>query len=203
MEMLTPGLLFIVSMVLFSAFAKIFTAFSILGVGIGMRGIGFGAIIAGLSLLLSWMVVQPYLGDDSVIRAASQAQNADIVAFEVKMKPFLEKNVQPEVKQSLDGISAKLRANAGVAPEKQASSDIRVLGAAFMISQLKEAFYLGLLFLVPFVVVDLIVTNIMMLLGITQISAAVLALPVKVLLFVAVDGWTLVSERLLNTFIVS
>ena len=72
-----------------------------------------------------------------------------------------------------------------------------------MVSQLKEAFYLGLIFLIPFVVVDLVVTNVMMLLGITQLSAVLVSLPIKLLLFVSIDGWMLVSQRLLGSFIAS
>jgi flagellar biosynthesis protein FliP len=202
MEILSPSLLFIVAMVLFSAFAKIFTAFSILGVGLGLRGTGFGMLIAGLSLLLSWVVVQPYLNSDgTIVKAASQTQASDLANLEEKLRPFMEKNVDQQIKSSLDQVTVKINENANVTGDKSQTNAISTLSAAFMISQLKDAFYLGILFLIPFVVIDLVVANVLMLLGVTQMSVAILALPIKVLLFVAVDGWTLVSERLLNTFV--
>lgn len=203
MELLTPGILLLLCILLFSSFTKIFTALSILSVGVGMRGVGFGSVVAGLSLLLSWLVIQPYFGDATVLRFISQAQSADIVTFEEKVKPFMEKNTNPEVKASVSRMSEKLQENAKEAATKPSGDGLSVLGASFLISQLKDAFYLGLIFLIPFVVVDLIVTNILMLLGVTQMSSAIVALPIKILLFVAVDGWTIVSERLLGSFLAS
>ena len=135
------------------------------------------------------------------MHALSQAQPADVAVFEQRVRPFMEKHVDPAVKDSISSISAKLTEQAKVEEEKETDSSLSILGASFMLSQLKDAFYLGLIFLIPFVVVDLVVTNLMMLLGITQISAALVSLPVKLLLFVSIDGWKLVSERLLNSFI--
>lgn len=200
MELLTPGILFLLCIVLFSSFVKIFTTLSILSAGIGMRGAGFGAVIAGLSLLLSWLVIQPYLGGTAV-SSISQAQTADILLFEERLKPFMEKQTNEEIKGSVTRISQKIHAQANQPEQKTEPGALSVLGASFMITQLRDAFYLGLIFLIPFVVIDLVVTNILMLLGITQLSSAVVALPVKILLFVAVDGWTLVSERLLGSFL--
>lgn len=201
MDLLTPGLLFLLCMLLFSAFSKIFTTLSLLSIGLGLRGVGFGAIVAGLSLLLSWMIMSPYLGDETVIRALSQAQPADVAVFEQRVKPFMEKHVDPTVRESFTGLSERLRTQAE--NTKAGDVELSILGAAFMVSQLKEAFYLGLIFLIPFVVVDLVVTNVMMLLGITQLSAVLVSLPIKLLLFVSIDGWMLVSQRLLGSFIAS
>ena len=201
MDLLTPGILFLVCMLLFSAFAKIFTTLSILSVGLGIRSVGFGVVVAGLSLLLSWLVMAPYLGGDTVMHSLSQAQPADVAVFEQRVRPFMEKHVDPSVRDSINGISVKLSEQAKGSEDKESDATLSVLGASFMLTQLKEAFYLGLIFLIPFVVVDLVVTNLMMLLGITQIPALLVSLPVKLLLFISIDGWKLVSERLLNSFI--
>jgi flagellar biosynthesis protein FliP len=75
------------------------------------------------------------------------------------------------------------------------------LVATFVLSELKAALQMGILLLVPFLVVDLLVANILMLLGITQIPALLVSLPCKLLLFLAVDGWGLIVEKCVGGYI--
>lgn len=72
------------------------------------------------------------------------------------------------------------------------------LAAAFLITQLREAFQIGLMFIIPFLVIDLLVANVLLVLGATQISASVISIPLKILIFVAVDGWSLVAIKLIG-----
>jgi type III secretion protein R len=67
---------------------------------------------------------------------------------------------------------------------------------AFLITELKEAFQVGLLLLLPFVVIDLVVANVLLALGMTMLAPSTLALPAKLLLFVLVDGWYVLSQAL-------
>jgi flagellar biosynthesis protein FliP len=90
-------------------------------------------------------------------------------------------------------------------PPKQKKSegvgDFALLLASFMISQLKDAFEIGFVLLVPFLVVDLLIINILMVLGVRSLSTELVAVPLKVLLFFSVDGWTLLSEKLIKEFL--
>jgi type III secretion protein R len=71
-----------------------------------------------------------------------------------------------------------------------------VLAPAFVVSELRRAFTIGFLVFVPFLVVDLVVSNVLLALGLTQLSPTTVALPFKLLLFVAVDGWKLLARAL-------
>jgi flagellar biosynthesis protein FliP len=84
-----------------------------------------------------------------------------------------------------------------LAPEAIAA-DIRPLTRAFLISELKSALSIGVMLLVPFVVTDILVAHFLTLVGISSLSAAVVSLPLKLLLFLAVDGWTLLAKKLLG-----
>ena len=77
---------------------------------------------------------------------------------------------------------------------------IFVLVPAFVISELKTAFQIGFLLFIPFVVIDLIVSNILLSLGMFMLSPAMISLPFKILLFVLTDGWNLIIRGLLISF---
>jgi flagellar biosynthesis protein FliP len=75
-----------------------------------------------------------------------------------------------------------------------------VLIPAFIISELKTAFQIGFLLFIPFVVIDLIVSNILLSLGMFMLSPAMISLPFKILLFVLTDGWNLIINGVINSF---
>ncbi|MGA0242723.1 MAG: flagellar type III secretion system pore protein FliP [Candidatus Marinamargulisbacteria bacterium] len=77
---------------------------------------------------------------------------------------------------------------------------IYVLIPAFMISELKTAFQIGFMLFIPFIVIDLVVSNILLSLGMFMLSPVMISLPFKILLFVLVDGWNLITRGLLNGF---
>jgi type III secretion protein R len=76
-----------------------------------------------------------------------------------------------------------------------------VLAASFLVSELQVAFQIGFLILIPFLVVDLLVANALLVLGAEQVSHAIVSVPLKIFLFFALDGWFLVSQRLIGTYI--
>ena len=78
-------------------------------------------------------------------------------------------------------------------PDKE---DFQILIPAFVTSQLKEAFEVGFLIFVPFIVVDMVVANILLAMGMQMLSPSVISLPFKLLLFVVVDGWFLIVRGL-------
>ena len=77
---------------------------------------------------------------------------------------------------------------------------IHVIIPSFMISELKTAFQIGFLLFIPFLIIDLTVANILLSLGMFMLSPVMVSLPFKVLLFVLVDGWNLISKGLLLSF---
>ena len=207
----------LLTVLLFSAFVKILTTLCILRYGIGLNSSGFGLVVVTLSFALTLFVMSPQLDALGVVELWGGAKAwPEAATIEKEFRPFMEKNADQKVLQRLHRISERLKPSvagapqaesAAPAPSDQAATQVPkppeklpVLIAAFLISELKEAFQLGFLFLVPFLVIDLLVTNILLVLGVAQLSQAVVALPLKILLFVAVDGWALVSEKLTSGY---
>ena len=84
--------------------------------------------------------------------------------------------------------------------DKPDKNDFQVLMPAFVTSQLKEAFEVGFLLFIPFIVVDMVIANILLAMGMQMLSPTVISLPFKLLLFVLVDGWELVVRSLIRSF---
>ena len=79
-------------------------------------------------------------------------------------------------------------------------TDLAVLAPAFVLTELKQAFQIGFLVFLPFLVVDMVVANVLLALGMQSLSPSQVSLPFKVLLFVAVDGWALLARSLLQGY---
>ena len=198
MEPLSGALSSVLIVLLLTSFVKIAAALNIFRYGIGLGDATFGLITIALSLALTAMVnlrqVENAGGVDALLKKSASPQSV-----EAEFRPFLEKHADASMLKRMNAANAKLN---GLNPKEGAdkTTAFPVLVTSFLLSELRAAFAIGLMFLIPFVVVDLIVGNILMSLGVVQMSPALVALPLKLLLFISVDGWTLVAEKLLNSY---
>ena len=85
-------------------------------------------------------------------------------------------------------------------PEPVQERDFVVLVPAFVVSELTEAFLIGVIIALPFIVIDLVVANVLMALGMQMMSPTMLSLPIKLLLFVMLDGWSRLAHALVLTY---
>ena len=194
---------------LLTSFVKVLTCLSILRYGLGLKGLGFGVVVLGLSLALSLFVVSPVIekggGLWSVIEGKLAISQNEL---QEDFKPFLEKHADQQIHSRFQEIALKINGVeeskvSSMSPENEFHSNqsFTVLLTSFLITELQEAFRLGLIILIPFVAIDLLVTNGLMLLGITQISHTTVSLPLKLLLFHGVNGWALLSEQLILEYV--
>jgi len=109
----------------------------------------------------------------------------------VPVRAFLAKHAHRRDRDTFVGLASRLRDGRAVADD-----ELAVLAPAFVTSELAEAFAIGFLVLLPFLVIDLVVGMSLAALGLNATSPQVVALPLKLLLFVAVDGWRLLVEGL-------
>ncbi|QDQ24867.1 EscR/YscR/HrcR family type III secretion system export apparatus protein [Chitinimonas arctica] len=202
-------LLFILSVlplivVMGTSFLKLSVVFSLLRNALGTQQIPPNIAIYGLALILTVFIMAP-VGmaiQENVKANPIKLESADF-AQQVEqgvLKPyreFLQKHASYEQVRFFSGIGHKIW------PEKYANlipdDSIVVLMPAFTVSQLIEAFKIGLLLYLPFVAIDLIVSNILLAMGMMMVSPMTIALPFKLLVFVLVNGW----ERLLGQLVLS
>lgn len=182
-----------------TAFIKIATVLNALRIGIGFSGIGLGVATTLLSFVLAIALLGSH-GEGSSIADAMIKDPASITAHSAlaATRPFVLKHTDPKVKdrftallqpKSKDAVKVPAESNAGE------STPWAIDYAAFIISELRQSFLLACAILIPFLVIDLVVGHLLTLLGVQQLSAAVVAFPIKMLLFVAVDGWNLIIAK--------
>lgn len=124
-------------------------------------------------------------------------RNAGVEETEFFARLAFENNRQHQTgkNSSLDDVTAEVVVAAG------AEQNLQVVIPGFILTELKEAFILSLGLLMPFLAVDIIVSHILVAVGVVMLSPSVVSLPLKILLFVAVDGWSLLSQSLVLGYV--
>jgi len=182
---------------------------------LGTQQIPPNQIVTGLALILTVYVMIPvaqqvYDVSSDVIRTADA--NQDILSMasvdvlkqaldkgKEPVRDFLLRHVKDKERKLFYGLGKKLKIGASIGGFED--SDFIVLIPAFVISELAEAFQIGFVIFLPFLIIDMTVSNILLSMGMFQVSPITVALPFKLLLFVMVDGWYLITEGLVRGYI--
>ena len=191
---LAPSLL-----VMGTAFTRIVIVLSLLRSAIGAQGTPPNSVLIGLALFLTFFVMQPVmeLSWTQGLAPLTQGTITEMEGLQRTAAPFhhfMAANARPaDVQLFLD--LAQLPAVA--APD---DTPYRALIPAFMIGELRRAFEMGFLLYLPFLVIDLVVGSVLMSLGMMMLPPNAVSLPFKLIFFVLVDGWRLVSGALVQGF---
>nr|WP_184515809.1 flagellar type III secretion system pore protein FliP [Roseomonas pecuniae] len=191
---LAPSLL-----VMATAFARIVIVLSLLRSAIGAQGIPPNPVLIGLALFLTFFVMQP------VVEASWTQGLQPMLAGQVAELDGLAASAEPfrrfMVANARDSDLALFLDLARLpAPASADQTPWRALVPAFMVSELKRGFEIGFLMFLPFLVIDLVAASLLMSLGMMMLPPSVVALPFKIIFFVMVDGWRLVSASLVQGF---
>lgn len=185
--------------VMLTAFPRIVIVMSFLRTALGTPTIPPNPVIIGLSLFLTFFVMQPTFTkvNDQAIKPymAKQISATDaITRAEEPMRDFMFRQT--------DNSSLQLFVNLRHEKQPRVRADVptSTLIPAFMISELKKAFEIGIMIYVPFLIIDMIVASVLMGMGMVMLPPAMISLPFKILLFVLVDGWALLSQALVRSF---
>jgi type III secretion protein R len=197
-----------------TSFVKIAVVLSLIRNALGTQQIPPNTIITGLAMILTIYIMVPtgievYRSAGTVINQGSNQPvlsqvtvNLLVEAIKEAREPvraFLLKNAHPKEKDLFTTLAKKMRK-----PEDRdqvTENDFETLIPAFVISELTEAFQIGFIIFLPFLVIDIVVTNVLLSLGMFQISPITVALPFKLLLFVLVDGWHLIAKGLILGYV--
>jgi type III secretion protein R len=195
------GLLALVpaALVMLTSFLKIAVVLSIARSALGAPQVPPGTVITGLALVLTLLVMAPVAERCAALARPGPGERgaaASLATFSRASGPlrqFLARFARPDDRAAFLEVAARLRGAGGPAP---AEDDLAVLAPAFVVSELRRAFTIGFLVFLPFLVVDLVVSNVLLALGLSQLSPTSVSLPFKLLLFVAVDGWKVLARAL-------
>lgn len=186
-------------LLLFTTFVKTLTVLSIARYGLGLVGFEFGAVCLVVAAGLAWLASPPELttlGFPEALFARSQTVQPQAVSQ--ALVPYMEQRIDPLIATHF--INAKTVAGVadGTPAREVTSSSLRVVVPAYLLSELKEGFQVGCMILIPLVVVDLFVAHVLALVGVQNIAAASVALPLKLVLFIVAGGWGLLGKKFLG-----
>ncbi|MBC9070799.1 flagellar type III secretion system pore protein FliP [Thauera sp. CAU 1555] len=198
--LLLTSLSFLPAVVLMmTSFTRIVIVLSLLRMAMGTQTSPPNQVLIGLALFLSFFIMAPVA--EKVYVEAYQPMAEGTIGFDVAlerasvpMKTFMLAQVR-EPDLSLFAQLAK------VPPvEKAEDLPMRVVVPAFVTSELKTAFQIGFIIFIPFIIIDMVVASVLMSMGMMMMSPVIVSLPFKLMLFVLVDGWTLLVGSLVRSF---
>ena len=186
-------------LILTTAFTRIVIVLSFIKRALATRNVPPPQVVVGLSLFLTVFVMAPTVRQVNAVAIQPYARG-DVPltgAIELGLLPMREFMFT----HTSEGDLALFVGMSGIeAPETRANVPTHVLLPAFVISELKTAFELGFVLFLPFLVVDLIVASVLLSMGMMMLPPMMISAPLKILLFVLVDGWHLVTESLMLSF---
>jgi type III secretion protein R len=201
------------ALLMMTSFVRISVVLSILRSAIGTPSVPPTQVLTGLALVLTVAVMAPTAeriyaaaGPALVSATSAEATGAETVAAlqaaadrgKEPLRAFMLKHVAAADRASFTALARKMRPPAEGAAI--GDSDFIVIVPAFVTSELRRAFQIGFLLFVPFLIVDLVIANLLLALGMHMLSPTTVSLPFKLLLFVLADGWHLVVRGLLEGF---
>jgi flagellar biosynthetic protein FliP len=186
-------------LIMMTGFTRILIVLSFLRQAIGVQQMPPNQLLVGLSLFLTFFVmgpaftelntkgVQPYI-------AGKISQEKALEETLAPLRKFMFNQTRPQ------DLSLFVRLAKISSPKTLADVPTMVLVPAFVISELKTSFQIGFIIFLPFLVIDMVTASVLMAMGMMMMPPAVVSLPLKIMLFVLVDGWSLIIGSMVNSF---
>jgi flagellar biosynthetic protein FliP len=191
-----------------TSFTRIMIVLSFVRRAIGVNELPPNPVIIGLSLFLTAFVMAP-VGERMYAKAwvpyrASEI-SADVATSTAwgELRGFLLANTRRSELALFSELAKLPNAESDASADAAAEPPARVLVPAFVLSELKTAFQMGFLLFLPFLVIDLVVSSVLLSMGMFMLPPVMISTPLKILLFVLVDGWSLVCQSLVTSFVTS
>lgn len=201
------------AIMLLTSFMKIVVVLSLLRQALGVQQTPPNQVLNGIALLVTIYVMFPtglamYTAAQDVVKSTGPAGvlSGESAVFIVNvvdkakepLRDFLQRNCSAKHMKSFYLLGYKIFPEPYRSQLKQ--NDLIILIPSFITSQLKSAFEIGVLIYLPFFVIDLVVSNILLAMGMMMLSPLTIALPIKLLLLVMIDGWTVLVQGLAMSF---
>lgn len=187
-------------LIMTTSFVRIVVVLSLLRTAIGLQQAPPNVVIVSLSLFLTAFVMQP------VWQQAYDAGIGPVMREEMPMDEAFPRIVEPlkhfmgAQTRPQDLMMFIDMAHLETPPRNLDDTPLRILAPAFMVSELRRSFEIGFMLFVPFLIIDLVVSSLLMAMGMMMMPPVTISLPFKLIFFVLVDGWRLVAGSLIESF---
>lgn len=185
-------------LIMLTSFTRIIIVLHFVRAAIGTQTVPPNQVLIGLALFLTLFIMSPVFTqiNENALKPLDAGEITQEQAFEAGMEPireFMFKQTQAKDINTFCDI-------AGVTYETQDDISNTVLIPSFILSELRQAFIIGFVIYIPFIVIDMVVASVLMSMGMMMLPPTTISLPFKILLFVLADGWNLVIRELVETF---
>ena len=182
-----------------SAFVRIIIVLSILRQALGTAQTPPNQVLLGIALFLTFFVMTPVIADihQNAVQPYIDGELSAGAAFERGIEP-LRRFMLDQTREDDLALFASIAGHDDIMSADAAPLSIII--PSFMVSELKTAFQIGFLVFIPFLVIDLVVSSVLMSMGMMMLSPMLISLPFKIMLFVMVDGWALLLGTLASSF---
>jgi flagellar biosynthetic protein FliP len=182
-----------------TSFTKILVVLGLTRNALGLQQTPPNQVLAGLALFLSLFIMAPVLSavNDAGVQPYLNGDKKAGAAYEDGVEPlkqFMLENVDDEELELLTNVADR------ELPKNRDQVSLATLVPSFILTELKQAFIIGFIIFVPFLVIDIVVSGALMALGMMMMPPVMVSLPFKLLLFVMVDGWALVIKSLVSSY---
>lgn len=181
-----------------TSFLRFVIVFSMLKTAMGTQQVPPAIVIIGLSMILTFYTMGPVFQKMYDMGQVKYNKTGNIMlTIEEGSKPlkeFMMKQTRQSDLEFFVSLSQK------TPPKSPDEITVWQVAPAFIISELKTAFEIGFIIFVPFIILDLVVANILLALGMFMLSPTIISLPFKILIFIAVDGWALIVQGLVSSY---
>ena len=183
---------------LMTCFTRIIIVFSFLRNALSLQGVPANQIMVGFALFMTFFIMQPVYQriDADAIKPYSAGAITGTEALDNAKghaKDFMLRQARPKDVEFFVGL-------AKMGPTKVEDLPMSVVVPGFILSELRTGFQMGFLLFIPFILIDFVVAIVLMSLGLLFLPPVTISMPLKILLFVLVDGWTLVVQSLAMSF---
>lgn len=184
---------------LMTGFTRILIVLNFLRQALGTQNAPPAQLVAALSLILTGFVMAPTLTkvNDTALQPWMNGTMDQAEMMKTAVVPFREFMLKHTRDHDLQVF---IDMSSGVAPQNEDQIPLVTLVSAFATSELRTAFQIGFALFLPFIIIDIVVSSVLMSMGMFMLPPAMISLPFKLLLFVLVDGWTLVVQSLVTSF---
>lgn len=181
-----------------TSFLRFVIVFSMLKTALGTQQVPPAIVIIGLAMILTFYTMGPVFQKMYDVGQVPYNKNGDMVlAITEGSKPLKEFMMKQTRQSDLEFFVSLSQKNPPKSPDELT---IWQVAPAFITSELKTSFEIGFIIFVPFIVLDLVVANILLALGMFMLSPTIISLPFKLLIFIAVDGWALIVQGLVSSY---
>ncbi|WP_052466521.1 flagellar type III secretion system pore protein FliP [Mobilicoccus massiliensis] len=186
-------------LLLMTSFTKIAVVLALTRQAMGTPTIPPNQVIAGVALFLSLFVMGPVIGqvNEQAVQPYTKGSITMTEAFErgeAPLRTFMLKQTGKDELQAMVTMSGQQQ------PADPKDVEFTTLVPAFVLSELKTAFIIGFVIFVPFLVIDLVVASVLMAMGMMMLPPIMISMPFKILLFIMVDGWSLITTALVSGY---